>query len=92
MKGGSRGLDRPLLVWACREGLQEATSRTDGRRFGEILYSYAMVVYDVVKSRPPGDAREALPSLPRRFVLGSGPSPARKARATCIWSAAPSPV
>ena len=77
--GGSRGLDRPLP--GCLEGLQEATPVADGRRFGVILYSYAIVVYDAVKSRPQGHAREALPSLARRFVLGSGLSPARKARA-----------
>ena len=35
----------------------------------------------VVKSRWQGHAREALPSLACRFVLGSGLSPARKARA-----------
>ena len=57
------------------------TSVANGRRFGVILYSFAVVVYDAVKSRPQGHAREALPSLARRFVLGSGLSPARKARA-----------
>ena len=63
-----------------RKGPQDATSLANGRRFGVLLYSYAMVVYRAANQsgRSPG---EALPSLVRSFEIGSRLSPAREPRA-----------